>query len=158
MIRAACIALLCVLCSCGTFQALHARSFIPGHTEPDVLACMGPPDSKTPTGSPGESVLQWSYNQAGTDFDAELGVYTLKLGRPGICHAAIRFDQGYATSLHFTDVDIGPTNPDSICGRMVADCLSHIDHTALPPGYDDAAVLTGAPIVIRQGLKQDAPK
>ena len=115
-----------MLSGCGTYQAYQARTFIPGHTEPDVLACMGPPDSKTPTGTPGESVLQWVYAQSGTDVEAELGVYSLKLGRPGVCHVAIRFDRGYASSVHYTDVDIGPTNPDSICGRLVKDCLSHM--------------------------------
>lgn len=148
--RRAALAALLALGGCGTMQAYRARHALVGATEPDIIACMGVPAEKQLISSE-QSVLQWDYVQSGTDLDLELGIYSLKLGRPGICHAAIRFDRGYVRSVHFTAVDVSPTNPDSICGRLVNDCLEHRESTALPADFSNLAILTNAPIAPRQG-------
>ena len=131
---------LALLGGCGTLEAYRARTALVGATEPDLISCMGVP-AEHQFVSADQSVLQWDYVQTGTDVDVAFGIYELKLGRPGICHAVIRFDKGYARSVHFTGSDVGPTDPDSICGRLVADCLHHREHTALPPDFSNAALL-----------------
>jgi hypothetical protein len=133
-----------VLGGCGTMQAYRARSALLGASEPDIIACMGVPAEKQYL-SRDQSVMQWDYAQSGTDIDIEFGIYSLKLGRPGICHAAIRFDRGQVRSVHYAGVDVGPTNPDSICGRLVKECLDHREQTMLPPDFDSLAVLDGKP-------------
>ena len=127
-----------------------ARTRLVGVTEPDAIACMGPPD-KAQFVSAGQAVMRWDYVQAGTDIDLEAGVYSLKLGRPGICHASIRFVDGRVRAVNFQDVDVGPTNPDSICGRIVHDCLFHRQDTPLPADFSSEAVLAGPTITVRQG-------
>ncbi len=138
-------AFLCLaLAGCGTLQAYRARTALLGATEPDIVSCMGVPAEKQYLG-PGQSVLQWDYAQTGTDVDLEFGLYSLRLGRPGLCHAAIRFDRGVVRAVHFTGAAITPTDPDSICGRLVHDCLYHRELTALPADFDPQAVLEGRP-------------
>ena len=140
MKRIALLATLGLLGGCGTLEAYRARTALVGATEPDLISCMGVPTERQFV-SVDQSVLQWDYVQTGTDIDVAFGIYELKLGRPGICHAVIRFDRGYAESVHFTGSDVGPTDPDSICGRLVRDCLHHREHTTLPPGFSNAALL-----------------
>lgn len=135
---------LLLLSGCGTMQAWHARSVLPGATEPDIIACMGVPAEKQYLGRD-QSLLQWDYTQSGTDVDLEFGIYSLKLGRPGLCHAAIRFDRGIATSVHFTGSEVTPSDPDSICGTLVHDCLYHRENTRLPADFDDLAVFNNKP-------------
>lgn len=142
------LASLLLLGGCGTLQADRARTQLVGATEPDTISCMGVPAEKQFI-SHDQSVMQWDYVQTGTDVDVEFGIYALKLGRPGICHAVIRFDRGYVRSVHYTGVDVSPVNPDSICGRMVKDCLDHPEITILPPDFSNVAVLTGAPVAVK---------
>lgn len=131
-------------------EAYRARHELVGATEPDIISCMGVPAEKQLI-STDQSVLQWDYAQTGTDFDLELGVYSLKLGRPGICRTAMRFDRGTLKAVHYAGVDVSPTNPDSICGRLVKDCLDHRERTPLPADFNNLAILTGAPISVREG-------
>lgn len=145
---AALASLLLLLGSCGTLQAYRARTRLVGATEPDIISCMGVPTERQFIDID-QSVMQWDYVQSGTDLDLEFGLYELKLGRPGICHAAIRFDRGYVRAVHFTGVDVSPTNPDSICGRLVKDCLDHRETTPLPADFSNVAVLTGAPVAVK---------
>ena len=134
--------LLVVLGGCGTLEAYRARSKLVGATEPDIIACMGVPAEKQYI-SAQQSVMQWDYAQTGTDVDVAFGIYELKLGRPGTCHAAIRFDRGWVESVHYAGVDVNPTDPDSICGRLVYDCLYHRENTPLPWDFSNVGVLTG---------------
>lgn len=140
-------AALLLLGGCGTLQAYRARSQLLGATEPDIISCMGVPAERQFI-SIDQSVLQWDYVQTGTDIDLEFGIYELKLGRPGICHAAIRFDRGYVRAVHFTGVDVSPSNPDSICGRIVKDCLDHRETTPLPADFSNISIMTGPVIPI----------
>ena len=133
-----------LLAGCGSLQAFQARTALVGATETDIVSCMGVPAAKQYL-SRDQSVLQWDYAQTGTDLDLEFGIYSLKLGRPGICHAAIRFDRGVVRAVHFAGASITPTDPDSICGRLVHDCLYHRETTALPADFDQQAVLDGKP-------------
>lgn len=133
-----------VLAGCGTLQAYRARTALLGATEPDIVSCMGVPAEKQYLGRD-QAVLQWDYAQTGTDLDFEFGLYSLRLGRPGLCHAAIRFDHGLVRAVHFTGAAITPTDPDSICGRLVHDCLYHRERTALPADFESLAVLDGRP-------------
>lgn len=142
--RAVLATALFLLSGCGSLQAWRARSVLPGATEPDLIACMGVPAEKQYL-SRNQSVLQWDYAQSGTDIDLEFGIYALKLGRPGLCHAAIRFDRGIAVSVHFTGSVVTPTDPDSICGRLVHDCLAHPDKTPLPDDFDNLDILENKP-------------
>ncbi len=125
---------------CGSLEAYHARTALVGATEPDLISCMGVPAERQFI-SVDQAVMQWDYVQTGTDVDVSFGIYELKLGRPGICHAVIRFDRGYAQAVHFTGSDVGPTDPDSICGRLVKDCLNHRERTALPSDFSNASLL-----------------
>ena len=134
--------LLLPLGGCGTLEAYQARTRLVGAAEPDVIACMGVPAEKQYI-SAQQSVMQWDYVQTGTDIDVAFGIYALKLGRPGICHAAIRFDRGRVESVHYAGVDVNPTDPDSICGRLVHDCLHHRETTPLPRDFSNLAVLAG---------------
>ncbi|MCQ8277859.1 hypothetical protein NFI95_05300 [Acetobacteraceae bacterium KSS8] len=142
--RAASMAVLLSLSGCGSLQAWRARSVLPGATEPDLIACMGVPAEKQYL-SRDQSVLQWDYAQSGTDVDLELGIYALKLGRPGLCHAAIRFDRGIAMSVHFAGSVVTPTDPDSVCGRLVHDCLMHRENTKLPADFSNLDILENKP-------------
>ncbi len=135
--------LLLPLDGCGTLEAYQARTRLVGAAEPDVIACMGVPAEKQYI-SAQQSVMQWDYLQTGTDIDVAFGIYELKLGRPGICHAAIRFDRGRVLSVHYAGVDVNPTDPDSICGRLVHDCLHHRETTPLPGDFSNVAVLAGS--------------
>ncbi len=134
--------LLLLLGGCGTLEAYRARSELVGAAEPDIIACMGVPAEKQYI-SAQQSVMQWDYAQTGTDLDVAFGIYELKLGRPGICHTAIRFEHGRVRSVHYAGVDVSPTNPDSICGRLVHDCLHHRENTELPRDFSNVSVLTG---------------
>ena len=134
--------LLLALGGCGTLDAYRARSQLVGAAEPDIIACMGVPAEKQYI-SMQQSVMQWDYVQSGTDVDVAFGIYELKLGRPGICHTAIRFDRGRVESVHYAGVDVTPTDPDSICGRLVHDCLHHRENTQLPRDFSSVSVLTG---------------
>ena len=134
--------LLLFLDGCGTLEAYRARSQLVGAAEPDIIACMGVPAEKQYI-SAQQSVMQWDYAQTGTDLDVAFGIYELKLGRLGICHAAIRFDHGRVESVHYAGVDVTPTDPDSICGRLVHDCLHHRENTELPRDFSNVSVLTG---------------
>ncbi len=143
MIRS--VLLLCsLLClsACGTFTAHEARTKLIGATEPDILSCMGPPD-KTQYISPHQHVMGWMYTQTGTDLDAKFGLYALTIGRPGICKASIRMESGFVTGVHYQDEDINPTDPDSVCGRIVQECVRHREHTALPADFDADRLLLG---------------
>lgn len=130
-----------LLAGCGTLDATRARYRLVGANEADIIACMGVPAERQALG-PYQSVLQWDYAQSGDDVDLELGVYELKLGRPGICHAVIRFDGSLVQSVHFAGASITATNPDSICGRLVSDCLHHLDVTPLPSFFDPDRIAT----------------
>ena len=134
--------LLLSLDGCGTLEAYRARSQLVGAAEPDIIACMGVPAEKQYI-SAQQSVMQWDYAQTGTDLDVAFGIYELKLGRPGICHTAIRFNHGRVESVHYAGVDVTPTDPDSICGRLVHDCLHHRENTELPRDFNNVSVLTG---------------
>ncbi len=135
---------LLALGGCGTLEAYQARTKLVGAAEPDIIACMGVPAEKQYI-SAQQSVMQWDYVQTGTDIDVAFGIYELKLGRPGICHAAIRFDRGRVKSVHYTGIDVSPTDPDSICGRLIHDCLHHRENTPLPRDFSDTVLLTGPP-------------
>jgi hypothetical protein len=152
-VRLAVVGLVLALSGCGTYHAWQARTALVGATEPDVISCLGVPDSKQFL-TANEHVMQWVYAQTGTDVDLDLGIYELKLGRPGVCHTIVRFDQGYAVSVHYADSDVGPDNPDDVCGRMVVGCLSRIDHTTLPADFSPMGVMTGAPVIVREGVKK----
>ncbi len=136
------VPLLLALGGCGTLEAYHARTRLVGAAEPDIIACMGVPAEKQYI-SAQQSVMQWDYMQTGTDVDIAFGIYELKLGRPGICHTAIRFERGRVESVHYAGVDVNPTDPDSICGRLVYDCLHHRENTPLPRDFSNVDVLTG---------------
>ena len=144
---------LLLLDGCGTLQAYRARTQLVGATEPDIISCMGVPAERQII-TADQSVMQWDYVQSGTDLDLEVGIYALKLGRPGICHAAIRFDRGYVRAVHFTGVDVSPTNPDSICGRLVKDCLDHRETTPLPADFNSLGVLNGLPTVLGSKVRR----
>lgn len=124
---------------CGSLEAYRARTALVGATEPDLISCMGVPAEREFIGAD-QSVLQWDYVQGGTDVDIAFGIYELKLGRPGICHAAIRFVRGIARAVHYTGSEVGPTDPDSICGRLVKDCLYHRESTPLPADFSNASL------------------
>ena len=138
------LVLLLGLDACGTLQAYQARTRLIGATEPDIIACMGVPAAKQYI-SHDQAVMQWDYAQSGTDIDVEFGIYAFKLGQPGLCHAAIRFDRGHVKSVHYAGADVTPTNPDSICGRLVKDCLDHRENTELPADFSNLAILAGGP-------------
>ena len=137
------VALLLPLGGCGSLEAYQARTRLVGAAEPDVIACMGVPAEKQYI-SAQQSVMQWDYVQTGTDIDVAFGIYELKLGRPGTCRTAIRFDSGRVMSVHYAGVDVNPTDPDSICGRLVHDCLHHRETTPLPGDFSNVAVLAGS--------------
>ncbi len=134
--------LLFCLSACGTFTAHEARTTLLGATEPDILSCMGPPD-KTQYISPHQHVMGWVYTQTGSDFDAKFGLYSLTIGHPGMCRASIRMENGLVTGVHYQDSDITPTAPDSICGRLVQECVHHREHTPLPLNFDSDQLLLG---------------
>jgi hypothetical protein len=75
----------------------------------------------------------------------------LKLGRPGVCHLNVRVVDGRTAEVGFTGADISPTDPDSVYGRLVAECLHHRQMTPPPPDFALGAVVSGAPITIRAG-------
>ena len=134
--------ILAALGGCGTLDAYRARTQLVGAAEPDIIACMGVPAERQYI-SPQQSVMQWDYVQTGTDLDLAFGLYELKLGRPGICRTAIRFDRGRVRSVHYVGINVTPTDPDSICGRLVHDCLHHRENTPLPGDFSSNAMLTG---------------
>lgn len=136
------LAALALLCGCGTLDATRARSRLVGATEPNIIACMGVPAERQALG-PYQSVLQWDYAQSGADLDLALGLYELKLGRPGVCHAVIRFDGATVRSVHFSGTEINAADPDSICGNLVADCLHHRDTLPIPSFFDPAVIAAG---------------
>ena len=123
-------------------QAYRARHELIGANEPDIISCMGVPGEKQLL-SMDQSVLQWDYAQSGADLDLALGLYELKLGRPGVCHAVIRFDGATVRSVHFTGTAINAADPDSICGNLVADCLHHRDTLPMPSFFDPAVIAAG---------------
>jgi len=129
-----------LLSACGSLDAYKARTRLVGATEPDIVACMGAPASRVVL-SHTDSVLQWDYAQTGTDVDVSLGIYALKLGRPGICHAIVRFRRGYVESVHYSGTVVTPMDPDSVCGNLVHDCVWHRDQTALPDGFDPSKLV-----------------
>ncbi len=133
---------LLALSGCATLEANRARTHLVGAAEPDIIACMGVPAERQLI-SRTQSVLQWDYAQAGDDVDLEAGIYEVKLGRPGICHAIIRISGGYVQSVHYTGEVVTATDPDSICNRLIHDCLWHREHTPLPAGFSQAEVAGG---------------
>jgi hypothetical protein len=143
---------LLALAGCGSLDAHRARTRLIGATEPDVIACMGVPASKQFI-STDQHVLQWDYAQTGDDVDLTLGIYAVKLGRPGICHASLRFSAGRVQSVHFTGTVITATDPDSVCGNLVHDCLWHRETTPLPPDFSSTGILAGPTITVKQGAK-----
>jgi len=153
MIRRLLPGLALLLSGCGSWDAHHARTALIGANEPDVVACMGVPAAKQYLSSD-DSVLQWDYTQTGTDVDLALGVYELKLGRPGVCHASIRFQRGRVQSVHFTGTIVTAADPDSVCGNLVHDCLWHREATPLAPDFLPNNVLAGPTITVRPGAKR----
>ena len=141
-VPAAALLAVLLLAGCGSWDAYRARTRLIDAAEPDIIACMGVPAEKQFI-TADEHVLQWDYAQTGTDVDVAFGVYEAKLGRPGICHAAIRFVAGRVRTVNIIGTVITATDPDSVCGNLVHDCLWHRRDNPLPAGFTSTGILTG---------------
>ena len=153
MRHAAALAALLVLAGCGSWDAHQARTRLIGAAEPDIIACMGAPAERQFI-SADEHVLQWDYAQTGTDVDIAFGLYEAKLGRPGICHASIRFVDGRVRTVNYAGTVVTATDPDSVCGNLVHDCLWHRQDNPLPPDFTSTGILAGPTITVKAGSKR----
>ncbi len=98
-----------------------------------------------------EHVLQGDYAQIGTDVDIAFGLYEAKLGRPGICHAFIRFVGGRVRTVNYTGTVATATDPDSVCGNLVHDCLWHRQDNRCRPTSPAAASWPVRPLRRKMG-------
>ncbi len=126
----------------------RARTHLVGTALPDLLACVGRPDSRVRVGDDdwvlgfAPQVLAAPALSASVPVLGDALKPTVSVSNAESCRMIVRIRSGRVASVHYVGASFLLSGANGACAPLVRDCLIHPDHTALPAGYSADAVLS----------------
>ena len=145
--------LVSLLSGCAAYRTHEARKdsgALIGSNVLDLVAAVGIPDKtmKLVDGNTPKDrmIMQWNFANSDAAFEMNVVVLDIKIGGAGKCSMTASADRwgGKIMSVNFPQAHADSMNSDySACEPLVAEALSHLEHTPIDPSFD-AFKLVGA--------------